>query len=487
VRRDVCRDALLHLPFRLPDAVSQPAPGPPNGPGAAAAVAVSPVSGGTVSGQMARWLADPRLLARAAPRPPSALGGPAWRPGSLAQGHPGAAVLCAALDQAFPEAGWDRVGHQHLAAAAAAVSPHDSSLFSGMAGLGFAAVLLAAGRPRYERVLRQVDAAIEAPLDRTLQRLTAPGCRVSEFDLVSGLTGTGIYLLARHQAQLGQPGAAPEEPHRAMTRAMLDRLLGGLTGLLAAPGEPRRWHTPAHLTTGPLRESFPRGLHNCGLAHGAPGPLALLSLALLAGLRVPGAADAIHATASWLAANRTGTAREPDWQDGVALDAPAPPAPPAAPGEGQDPGRAAWCYGTPGVARSLWLAGRAVAERHWQELAARAIRAVAGRPLTAWGLSGPGFCHGEAGLLQVLRRFAADLGDPAIGDAAGRLTARLVSRFDPGAPFGVRVADPDGVLTDQPGLLDGAAGIALALHALPEARPASLPAAPPWDRAFLLA
>jgi hypothetical protein len=473
VRTDVCRDALLHLPFRLPDAVSQPAPGRPGGEGAAAVTAVS-----TVSGQMAGRLADPRLLARAPS--PSPAGGPGWRPGSLAQGHPGAAVLCAALDQAFPQAGWDRVGHQHLAAAAAAVRPHDSSLFSGMAGLGFAAVLLAAGRPRYERVLRQVDEAIEAPLDRTLQRLAAPGCRVSEFDLVSGLTGTGVYLLARHQAQLAQPGAAAGQPHRAMTGAMLERLLGGLAGLLAAPGQPRRWHTPAELTSGPLRQSFPRGLHNCGLAHGAPGPLALLSVALLAGMRVPGAADAIHATASWLAANQTGTAQEPDWPDGVALEAGRPP---AAPG----PGRAAWCYGTPGVARSLWLAGRAVAERRWQDLAARAIRAVASRPLTGWGLSGPGFCHGEAGLLQVLRRFAADLGDPAIAAAAARLTTRLASRFDPAAPFGIRVADPDGVLTDQPGLLDGAAGIALALHPLPEAGPASLPAWTPWDRAFLLA
>jgi lantibiotic biosynthesis protein len=439
----------------------------------------------TVSGHMARRVADPRLLVHAVHSPPLGPGGLAWRPGSLARGHPGAALLCATLDQAFPDAGWDRVGHQHLAAAAAAVSPHDSSLFSGVAGLGFAAILLAAGRLRYERVLQQVDEAIGARLDGALQRLAVSGCRVSEFDLVSGLTGTGVYLLSRHQAQLCQPGAASGERHRAaVTAAMLERLLGGLAGLLAAPGQPRRWHTPAHLATGPLRQSFPRGLHNCGLAHGAPGPLALLSLALLSGIRVPGAADAIHATASWLARNQTGTAGEPDWPDGVGLDAIQPP--PVVPGQG--PGRAAWCYGTPGVARSLWLAGRAVAERHWQDLAARAIRAVASRPLAAWGLSGPGFCHGEAGLLQVLRRFAADLADPAIAAAANRLATQLAARFDPVAPFGVRIADPDGVLTDQPGLLEGTAGIALALHVLPEARPASLPAAtPPWDRMFLLA
>ena len=88
----------------------------------------------------------------------------------------------------------------------------------------------------------------------------------------------------------------------------------------------------------------------------------------------------------------------------------------------------------------------------------------------------------------MLRRFAADLADPAIAAAANRLATRLAARFDPVALFGVRIPDPDGALADQPGLLEGTAGIALALHPLPETRTASLPAAtPPWDRVFLLA
>ncbi len=440
------------------------------------------------AGQVAARTADPQVLASAvaaarAPWPASLL---AWRPASLAQGHAGLAVLCAELDARQPGSGWDRAGHHHLAAAAAAVSRADASLFSGLAGLGFAATMLAAGRTRYERLLGQVDEGIAAQLDGMLQRLAAAsGCRVSDFDLVSGVTGTGTYLLTRYQATAVQPAVTARKAGQPPAATeMLQRLLQGLAELFAAAGHPRRWHTPAGLASGPLRLSYPRGLHNCGLAHGAPGPLALLSLAKLAGLQVPGGADAIRATASWLARHRTGPDQEPDWPDGVALDAAGPPLG----ASGQPPGRAAWCYGAPGVARSLWLAGAALAERQWQELAAAAIRAIASRPAPSWGLTAPGFCHGEAGLLQILRRFAADRPDPAVASAADRLAASLAARFDPGAPLGVRIPGPDGAPADQPGLLDGTAGIALALLGLPEAGPAPRAATTPsWDRVFLLA
>jgi len=425
--------------------------------------------------QVARRAADPQVVSRAIAAAGRARVSdlPPWRPASLAQGHAGLAVLCAELDAAEQGAGWDRAGHHHLTAAVAMVSPHDASLFSGLAGLGFAATILAAGRSRYERLLTQVDEALAPLVDRGLRRLAAAsGCRVGEFDLVSGLTGTGVYLLTRHQVRVTESG-----------QAMLGRVLRGLIELTADPCHPRRWHTPAALAAGPLRDGFPGGLHNCGLAHGVPGPLALLSLAVLSGVRAPGAAEAIHSSASWLAEHATGTAREPDWPDGVPLDADRRP--PATPdGTSTGPGRAAWCYGAPGVARSLWLAGCAVAEPRWQELAIRAIRAVAARPEQAWGLATPAFCHGRAGLLQVLRRFAADLADPEIESAARRLAASLAAEFDPAALLGVRSAEPDGTPADQPGLLDGAAGVALALLGRPQARYAPRPA---WDRMFLLA
>ena len=246
---------------------------------AGAIVHAPPPSGAArlVAGQIAVRAADPAVLARAV----AALGaadqpGPrGWRPASLAQGRAGLAVLCAELDAAQPGAGWDAAGHRHLTAAAAAVSRHDGSLYAGLAGLGFATTLLAAGRPRYGRLLLKVDDALEPLIDAALGRLAAGGgCRVSDFDLVSGLTGMGVYLLTRCELEAPTPGQSAA----GASHAMLAGLLRGLARLMAEPGDPRPWHTPAAMTAGSLRTAYPGGLHNCGVAHGAPGPLALLAL-----------------------------------------------------------------------------------------------------------------------------------------------------------------------------------------------------------------
>ena len=439
------------------------------------AVSSRPDHATRVAAEIARRCSDPgrvrRAVAAYADQSPYAELLP-WRPATLAQGHAGTAVLCAELDRREPGAGWDRLGHLHLQTAVRAVGPHDVSLFSGLAGVGMAGLLLSAGRSRYGRLLGQVDAALEAPVRSGAQRLTtARGCAAGELDLVSGLTGVGVYLLTRRLTSAdagGRTGSAA---------ASLDVVLSALARLLSATDDPRPWHTPADVAAGSLREAHPAGHHNCGLAHGVPGPLGLLSLAMTAGLPVPDGQQALASTAGWLAENRLDTPDGPDWPDAVPV-VPEPGDPGAC-----SAGRAAWCYGAPGVARSRWLAGVAAGERPWQLLAARTVRAIAARPPGSWQLSTPTFCHGSAGLLQVLHRFAGDLRDPEVTAVASELSAELAACFDPASLLGVRSVEPDGVLVDHPGLLDGAPGVALALLGPPEDVAA---AAPSWDRVFLL-
>ena len=57
-----------------------------------------------------------------------------------------------------------------------------------------------------------------------------------------------------------------------------------------------------------MAAQYPHGNLNCGLAHGIPGPLATMSLALLAGVTVPGLAEAVDWAASWRPGMRTVTA-----------------------------------------------------------------------------------------------------------------------------------------------------------------------------------
>lgn len=388
-----------------------------------------------------------------------------WDGRSVAQGSAGIAVLCAALDAAFPGEGWDRHGHAHLAAAldAAAAPRAAGSLFAGAAGLALTADLLAAGRGRYRRLLADLDAAVAADARRVASGLRdAAGVPVAAVDAISGLAGTLAYLLRRHGSSTAVDAALGEG-------------LAVLATLLADTATPPAWHTPVAWIRDEERPHYPHGNLNCGLAHGLPGPLAVLALALRDGHRVAGGADAVATAAGWLGAHRADDEWGPNWPNAIPLDAHggagAPP---------EHPARAGWCYGAPGVARALWLAGEALEDRSLRGLALASVRAVVARPPERRWLSSPTFCHGAAGLLQILLRFARDTGAADLTAAAADVCREVLAAHDPASLLGYRNVEPGGVLVDHPGLLDGAPGVALALLS------AGTSAEPVWDRLFLL-
>ena len=388
-----------------------------------------------------------------------------WKDQSTSQGFAGLAVFFAAFDACFPDEGWDQVGHQCLAAAVRAAERQKTpvvGLASGLAGLGFAAWMLSRGGRRYSRLLAALDDAVVPGAISLSQRVDShrTGCPVGDIDVISGLSGVAAYLLCRRD----RPA-----PARA-----LERVLDSLTRLLADGAEPPRWHTPASLLfDDEVRRRYPDGNLNCGLAHGLPGLLAVVAIATLAGVRAPDAVDALRAGADWLARNRL----EDGW--GVTW----PTAIPVAPGEAanrQLPSRTAWCYGGPGVARALWLTGEAIDDDRYRELAVAAMDAAIGRPVVARRINSPTFCHGVAGLLQVVLRFAHDTGITAFSSAATALARQLHELHEPDSLLGYRNLEPGGRRIDQPGLLDGAPGPALALLA------ASTHVEPAWDRLFVL-
>jgi hypothetical protein len=144
------------------------------------------------------------------------------------------------------------------------------------------------------------------------------------------------------------------------------------------------------------------------------------------------------------------------------------------------PSRAAWCYGSPGVARSLWLAGDAANDGSYKELSLSAMEAVYRRPVPTRRIDSPTFCHGVAGLQHITLRFAHDTGLSMFVEHARLLHQQIVARYEPASASGFRNLEPGGRLVDQPGLLDGASGVALVLLA------ASTSSEPLWDRLFLL-
>jgi hypothetical protein len=130
--------------------------------------------------------------------------------------------------------------------------------------------------------------------------------------------------------------------------------------------------------------------------------------------------------------------------------------------------RDGWCYGDPGVAAALFLAGRSTGNAAWeQEAITLAAGAAARRPLES-GVVSADLCHGAAGLGHLYNRLWQASGDERLREGAAFWIGDAVRRLEAGEA------------TEDLGFLQGTGGVALALLS------AVTSTAPEWDRVLLL-
>ncbi|HEV3156697.1 MAG TPA: lanthionine synthetase LanC family protein, partial [Candidatus Baltobacteraceae bacterium] len=115
------------------------------------------------------------------------------------------------------------------------------------------------------------------------------------------------------------------------------------------------------------------------------------------------------------------------------------------------PLRPSWCYGTPGLARAQQLAAIANHNTARQDMAERAFIDCLSDPDQLQLVTDTSLCHGWAGLFQTTWRAAHDACTPAIAAHIPHLSAALV-RYS------------QCITERKTGLLEGFAGLALALH-----------------------
>ncbi|MFD5319199.1 lanthionine synthetase C family protein [Streptomyces sp. NPDC127098] len=388
----------------------------------------------------------------------------------LAYGPPGIALLHIEL-AANGIGPWHRV-HDWLAATARQpiTSGSDSHPFYGAPAFAHALACAAAHLPgSYQRALNITDHQVAADarrrLDAAHRRInTGHLPRLAEFDAIRGLTGYGAYLLRRDS---GSP----------IVRAVLDYCVR-LTEPITHHGEilPGWW-----TETGPSGRPdgrFPGGHANMGMAHGIGGVLALLALAARKGVLVDRHHAALRTILAWTDNWREETSSGPAWPywltRGELCNGRLVPSAPRRP---------TWCYGTAGLARAHQLAAIALGDTARQIDAENALVAALTDPGQLRATTDNGLCHGFAGLAHLATRTADDAHPATVDRLRATIPALMAAVHPPGAdPTHTAAA----LVRDEaqgPGLLDGAAGTALALLA-----PAI--AAPPlsaWDTCLLIA
>jgi lantibiotic biosynthesis protein len=371
------------------------------------------------------------------------------RDASLSSGSAGLAVCNGQLartrcDRRAAETAFARLEE---AADVLAAEPLTSSLYSGFTGIAWAVETV-------DRLIGTEGEDRNGDVDEALTSLLRRYPEHAPYDLIHGLAGIGVYALARW-------------PRPAATPCIL-----GVVEQLARRARHDRdgvyWWT-APMWRGLRRERYQPGGVDLGVAHGMAGVIPFLARVHRLGLAQQIVRPLLDGAVGWVLAHRVHTASGPTVPYFVADD--------VEPG----PARSAWCYGDPGVATVLLLAARDVGEPAWAAEATTLAMGAANRPPDQTGVVDAGLCHGSAGLAHLFNRMYQMTGELILADAARFWVERTLELCSAAAP------GRDATLTDAawpgcdgPGLLEGAAGVALALEA------ACTAAEPIWDQMLLV-
>jgi hypothetical protein len=391
-----------------------------------------------------------------------------WWPQSLAHGAAGIALLH--VERARGElASWQRAHDWLRFATRQEISGGDGShLYHGAPALAFALHGAADPRGRYARALelldRRIATATRRRLDRAHKRIDAGELpALAEFDTIRGLTGIGAHLLRR-------------DPTADLVRIILEYLVR-LTEPITDDGETLPgWWTDLAPTGRPAPE-FPGGHGNLGMAHGIGGPLAMLSLAARRGILVDGQREAIRRICDWLDHWRQDGESGPWWPYWVTR-AQLRAGRVALPG----PARLSWCYGTPGLVRAQQLAALATADTERQQMAEQAFASALLNPAQLAATVDASLCHGHAGLLHLARYVAADATTADLAACVPRLLDNVLATMRADGAGSDLAAGPGAAMFDRLGLLEGLAGIGLALHGVENDPPSDSG----WDACLLI-
>lgn len=388
---------------------------------------------------------------------------------SLASGSAGLAVCSGQLarTRSHPDAADAAFTRLEQAIEVLATEPLMSSFYSGFTGIAWA-VDLVDGLLGTEGGDRNDD--IDQAVTRLVQRYPETG----PYDLINGLTGLGVYALARW-------------PRPCAAQCLLG-VIGQLDRRARHDRDGVSWWTPPEWQ-GQRRELYLPGRVDLGVAHGIAGVIPFLARVHRLGLARQTVRPLLDGAVSWLLTHMVDTASGPTVPFFVAkgleatgVEATGVEASGAeASGVGSGPARSAWCYGDPGVAAALLLAARDVGEPAWMAMATDLALRAAARPPDQTRVEDAGLCHGSAGLAHLFNRMYRMTAEPALAGAARFWVERTLDLCS--APASGRDAAFAAVPKPPwkgPGLLEGAAGVALALAA------ASTTVEPVWDQMLLV-
>lgn len=214
-------------------------------------------------------------------------------------------------------------------------------------------------------------------------------------------------------------------------------------------------------------ESPPEFAINTGLAHGIPSIMALLSIVYVNNKDNVKILRLIEGTMNWLI----------DYKLDIINDKPFP----SFFNSVVESNRMSWCYGDIGVSMALYQVGVNCKNDEWVKKSLRLALKCVERNKEASNVTDAHLCHGTIGIAHIYNRFYNYTQMEIFKDASLHWVNETIKKFDQELPYGFKAWKGEKFEWQNiPGLLEGSAGIGLALISVVS------DVEPKWDRCLLL-
>ena len=286
-----------------------------------------------------------------------------------------------------------------------------------------------------------------------------------KYDLWSGCVGLGVYALERYPL----PSA----------KGLLEFLIEFLALWGNAVENGIGWFTPPEIMRFQTHSVYPDGYYDLGVAHGMAGVVSFFASAYRLGISESAIGYYLPQAIDLLLPSRRS-------QPGLHKTFPHYLTP--IDHKPITTNTVGWCHSNLGTAAAILSAAQCTGETLWKNEAIDAAKASIQSlqdPSQHITFFDPTLCHGAAGIAHIYNRFFQATGEEIFKDEAVKWFKHLRSLRQTGhgiAGFSRYGKNDDGalVLHYDPGFIQGAAGIGLALTA------ALSPHPPAWDRTLLI-
>jgi lantibiotic modifying enzyme len=401
-----------------------------------------------------------------------------WESITLSQGYPGLICLFSELNAIFPNEGWDSQTHACIEKLINEIKQwgiHNSSLFSGTAGICFAVNVAAQQTGNYSnlnnslhtQLLKDIRTHYLKPLQKV--REEKKGVSPQLYDVISGVAGILPYLLVK---------ANQRETHSIILELLAE--LVSLTQPIVIEDKqlPGWFIAERHLNNG---ENFSDGCLDTGLAHGIAGVLCVLAKATLKGINVSGQLTSMRTITSWLESLQSNVGPfQKIWPSRFSVN--------YKPQRQYDDAltlcRDGWCYGAPGVAFALFMASCAMKDKELYTYAIDAMLNACVRLNSDNTLKCPSFCHGGAGVLAIIHQMYLATKMSIFSHTTDHLLMNILRKYDEKHPLGFKTYVAEGPTEEKAvnslSIIQGTPGVLLSLlfH--------QSKTLPPWLPIFLL-